>query len=68
MTIRILLLIGIMIGTTVSSWVVAVRMRKRMRRSLGRRVTDLELVSLKHWVRVNEVEERTSEHKPVHPR
>jgi hypothetical protein len=52
---------------TISTWVVTVRMRRRMRKSLGRNATDLELVSLRTWMQVDELEQRAEESKPNHP-
>jgi hypothetical protein len=42
--------------------------RRRMKKSLGRRATDLELASLKTWMMVQEVEQREEESSPIHPR
>lgn len=53
--------------TIISAWVVTVRMRRRMRKSLGRKATDLELVSLRTWMQVDELEQRAEESKPNHP-
>ena len=53
---------------TVSGWVVTLRARRRMKKSLGRRATDLDLASLKTWMRVEEAEQREEETRPIHPR
>lgn len=53
---------------TVSGWVVTLRVRRRMKKSLGRKATDLELASLKTWMRVEEAEQRDEESRPIHPR
>jgi hypothetical protein len=39
-----------------------------MKKSLGRNATDLELASLKTWMRVEEAEQREQERRPIHPR
>jgi hypothetical protein len=53
---------------TVSGWIVTARVRRRMGKSLGRKATDLELASLKTWMRVEESEQRQEENRPIHPR
>ena len=66
--IRVLVLGAFIVGTTVSSWIVAVRMRRRMKKSLGRKATDLDLVSLNTWMRVDETEQKNRQSQPIHPR
>jgi hypothetical protein len=53
---------------TVSEWIVTLRAQRRMKKSLGRKATDLELASLKTWMRVEETEQRDKESGPIHPR
>ena len=53
---------------TVSEWIVTLRARRRMKKSLGRKATDLELASLKTWMAVKEAEQREEESGPIHPR
>jgi hypothetical protein len=55
------------IALTVSGWIVTLQARRRMKKSLGRRATDLELASLKTWMRVEEKEQRDKESSPIHP-
>jgi len=56
------------IWTTISGWIVTLRTRRRMKKSLGRSASDLELASLKTWMRVEEAEQRDKESSPIHPR
>jgi len=56
------------IALTVSGWIVTMRVRRRMKKSLGRRATDLELASLNTWMRVEEAEQREKESGPIDPR
>ena len=56
------------IWLTVSGWIVSLRARRRMKRSLGRKASDLELASLNTWMRVEETEQRDKESGPIHPR
>lgn len=55
---RLLTLIFILTVTTVSAWITAYRMRRRIRRALGREVTGGELTSLNTWIQVEEAERR----------
>ncbi|MGZ4842135.1 MAG: hypothetical protein ACXV5J_10335 [Candidatus Angelobacter sp.] len=66
-TLYTLYIVGFAIALTVSGWIVTVRVRRRMKKSLGRKATDLELASLKTWMRVEETEQREEESKPIHP-
>jgi hypothetical protein len=63
-----LYIFGFMIALTVSGWIVTVQVRRRMKQSLGRKATDLELASLKTWMIVQEAEQREEESSPIHPR
>jgi hypothetical protein len=45
-----------------------VRVRRRMKKSLGRSASTLELVSLKTWMKVEEAEQQRKESGPIHPR
>ena len=56
------------IWITLSGWIVSLRARRRMKKSLGRKATDLELASLNTWMRVEEAEQRDEESGPIHPR
>jgi hypothetical protein len=55
------------IWITVSGWVVSLRVRRRMKKSLGRKATDQELASLTTWMKVEETEQREEESGPIHP-
>jgi hypothetical protein len=56
------------IAVTISAWIVTRQVRLRMRKSLGKTPSDLELASLKTWMRVEETEQREKESRPIHPR
>ncbi len=56
------------IWLTVSGWIVTLRARRRMKKSMGRSATDLELASLKTWMKVEEREQQEKESGPIHPR
>jgi len=45
--------------TTITSWILGVRMRRRIKRTLGITPTnEMELTSLKTWMKVENVEEK----------
>jgi hypothetical protein len=62
------IVIGAGIVGTISGLIVAVKARLRMRKSLGRRVSDLDLVSYRTWNQVQETEQHNAESGPIHPR
>jgi len=57
-----------LIALTVSGWIVSLQVRRRMKKSLGRKATNLELASLNTWMRVAEAEQWDKESRPIHPR
>jgi hypothetical protein len=61
----IVVLIGI--WTAITAWIIGIRMRRKIRRDLGRKATDTDLTSIDTWMKVDEVEEekrRTESLKP----
>jgi hypothetical protein len=68
LNVRPLLLLLYVIGSTISAWITGLVMRRRMRRALGRRVSDRELVSINTWMRVKEAEKHFDESKPITPK
>ena len=57
-----------MIAVAISGWIVTRQVRRRMKKSLGRSASDLELASLKTWMKVEEREQQEKESSPIHPR
>ena len=55
----------IIIYTSVSSWIIGVRMRRKIKRDLGREATDADLTSINTWMKVEEVEQQNQETKPL---
>jgi hypothetical protein len=43
---------------TVTAWIAAVRMRRRIKRVLGSRATEVELTSINTWMKDEQAEER----------
>jgi len=58
----------VVIAAVVSAWVVTGQVRRRVKASLGKTPTDLELASLKTWMKVDEREQQEKESGPVHPK
>ena len=55
-TLIALIVIGV---TTITSWILGVRMRRRIKRTLGIEATnEMELTSLKTWMDVENAEEK----------
>ena len=49
----------VLVATSIWAWVLGVRMRRRIKRTLGRNVTsEVELTSLNTWMKVEDTEER----------
>jgi hypothetical protein len=67
MSIRLLVLVTALIVTTVSAWITAFQMRRRIKKSLGRRASDLELTSINTWMEVAEAEQRNEQSKAIEP-
>jgi hypothetical protein len=51
----------------VSVWLTGIQMRWRIRKDLGRKATSADLTSIDTWMKVNEIEERNEQHKPLNP-
>ena len=68
LNVRPLLLLLYVIGSTISAWITGLVMRRRMRRALGRKVSDRELTSINTWMRVKEAEHHFDESKPITPK
>ena len=50
--------IGAIVVTTISGWIVTVRMRRRARNALGVDLNETQLTSLQTWMKVEDAEER----------
>ena len=58
-SIKALIAVIVIAVTTITSWIVGVRMRRRIKKTLGIQVTnEMELTSLKNWMDVEKTEER----------
>jgi hypothetical protein len=55
-------------GLSISTLLVTLRMRRRMKSSLRRQISGLDLVSYKMWNLVEDEEQLNPGSKPIHPR
>jgi len=54
------LLVALVIAgvTTVSTWIIGIQMKRRIKRDLGRKATERDLTSIDTWMKVEEEEEK----------
>ena len=64
---RLIAIALIVIVSAVSTWIVGVKMRRRIRRDLGRKATETDLTSLDTWMEVDEEEQRNGQNGPIKP-
>jgi len=57
-TIHVAVGLVVIVFTTISAWIMGVRMRRRARRALGRDVSAGELTSISLWMNVEDEEHR----------
>jgi hypothetical protein len=57
----------IIIISVVSAWITGIRMRRKIRKDLGRKATDADLTSIATWMEVDEVEKRKKGNTPLNP-
>ena len=55
----------ILIFTSISSWIIGIQMRRKIRRDLGRKATEEDLTSIDTWMKVEEVERPDEGNHPV---
>jgi hypothetical protein len=55
----------ILIFTSISSWIIGVQMRRKIRRDLGRKATEEDLTSIDAWMKVDEVEHPDEGNHPL---
>jgi hypothetical protein len=62
--IRLSIILGVTLVAAVSLWILGIRMRRRITRALGIKVTnESELTSLSMWMKVQDAEERSKGEK-----
>jgi hypothetical protein len=52
-----------LVATIISTWIIGIQMRRKVRKDLGRKATDADLTSISTWMKVDEVESK----KPPKP-
>jgi hypothetical protein len=58
LAIELLIALGIGAVGTVTGWVIGIRNRRRINRTLGRQATDADLLSLETWMEVENQEQK----------
>ena len=59
-SLNLLAIVAISVFTLVSTWILGIRMRNRIKRTLGTEAkNETELTSLKTWISVEDAEERS---------
>jgi hypothetical protein len=58
---------GVIIAVTISGWLVSFQVRRRMKKTLGRNPSHVEMASIKTWMQVEQDEELREASKPIHP-
>lgn len=53
------------IYVSASAWIIGLRMRRKIRKDLGRKATEADLTSIDTWMEVEQAEERNKENKPL---
>jgi hypothetical protein len=65
---QLLAVLAAAIGLTVSGWIVTRKVRQRMKKTLGRKPSDLEIASLKTWMEAEQAEELNKAIESSHPK
>ena len=55
---RLVYLVVFGAASTISAWITAFRMKRRIKRALGENTSDSQLTSIATWMKVDESEER----------
>lgn len=63
---EVLISICVLIFTAVTSFIIGVRMRREIKKSLGRKATDEDLSDIDTWIEVRDAEEKSAAKKPPH--
>jgi hypothetical protein len=63
------LLIALIIAgvTAVSTWIIGIQMKRKIKKDLGRKATESDLTSIDTWMKVEEEEEKNDRDKPLKP-
>lgn len=57
----------ILVVTSVSAWILNIRMRRRVKKALGGNASKANLTSLNTWMEVDEAEQQSKEKRPLNP-
>ena len=62
---RLIAIALVVIVSAVSTWIVGVKMRRRIKRDLGRKATETDLTSIDTWMEVDEEEKQHERNLPI---
>lgn len=51
--------------TAISFWIIGVQMKRKIKKDLGRKATDTDLIAIETWMKVDAVEEKKEQTKPL---
>jgi hypothetical protein len=55
----------VIIVSAISTWIIGLKMRRRIKRDLGRKATETDLTSLDIWMQVDDKEHRNERNSPL---
>ena len=64
-TIQVMIKIVVLIAALISTWILGIRLRRRIRKALGRKVEEIDLTSIRTWMAVEEAEKKNEQ--AIHP-
>jgi hypothetical protein len=60
---RLIAIVVVIMVSAISTWIVGVKMRQKIKRDLGRKVTETDLTSLDTWMEVDDEEHRNERNR-----
>jgi hypothetical protein len=63
--VRFIAALVILVVSAVSTWIVGVQMKRKIKKDLGRKATAADLTSIETWMKVDEVEKQKERTKPL---
>ena len=61
----LLVFLAILVVTSISAWILSVRMRRKIGKAVGGKASSTNLTSLNTWMKVDEAEKRKKESGPL---
>ena len=64
---RLLIALIIAGATAISTWIIGIKMKRRIKKDLGRKATESDLTSIDTWMKVEQEEEKNYRDWPLKP-